>query len=56
MPGDGTFDLPRYCRLLSETGYRGWLSLELFRADLWARDPLEVAREGLHKMRTVVEG
>ena len=24
--------------------------------DLWARDPREVAREGLDKMRAVVEG
>ncbi len=55
MPGDGGFDLRRYCRLLSEIGYEGWLSLELFREDLWARDPAEVAREGLQKMREVVE-
>jgi 2-keto-myo-inositol isomerase len=36
-------------------GYQGWLSLELFREDLWKRDPLEVARIGLEKMRAVVE-
>lgn len=56
MPGDGTFDLRRYCDLLRGTGYRGYLSLELFREDLWARDPREVARIGLEKMREVVEG
>ncbi len=56
MPGDGTFDLRRYCDLLRGTGYRGYLSLELFREDLWARDPREVARIGLEKMRAVVEG
>ena len=55
MPGDGSFDLVRYCELLRESGYTGWLSLELFREDLWARDPLEVAREGLRKMREVAE-
>jgi hypothetical protein len=32
------------------------LSLELFREDLWSRDPAEVAREGLLKMREIVEG
>jgi sugar phosphate isomerase/epimerase len=55
MPGDGTFDLHRYCDLLRSTGYRGWLSLELFRPDLWSRDPLDVAREGFRKMRPFVE-
>ncbi len=56
MPGDGMMDLGRYCDLLREVGYDRWLSLELFREDLWARDPADVAREGLEKMRAVVEG
>jgi sugar phosphate isomerase/epimerase len=51
MPGDGCLDLQRYCDLLRGTGYRGWLSLELFRPELWARDPLDVAREGRRKMQ-----
>ena len=42
--------------LLRRIGYRGWLSLELFREDLWASDPAEVARTGLQKMRAVAEG
>ena len=54
-PGDGHLDLHRYLALLRQIGFRGWLSLELFRKDLWTRDPLEVARTGLGKMRTVVE-
>ena len=53
-PGDGHLDLNRYLRLLEGTGYRGWLSLELFREELWRRDPGEVAREGLARMRDVV--
>ena len=56
MPGDGIMDLGRYCDLLREVGYNRWLSLELFREDLWARDPADVAREGFEKMRAVVEG
>lgn len=56
MPGDGTFDLRRYLELLLATGYEGFLSLELFREDLWKKDPVDVAREGLDKMRRVVEG
>lgn len=55
MPGDGHLDLRRYLNLLKQTGYRRWLSLELFREDLWSRDPREVARLGLEKMRSVVE-
>ena len=56
MPGDGHLDLDRYCQLLAETGYHGWLSLELFREDLWQQDPLEVARRGLEKMKPYLEG
>jgi 2-keto-myo-inositol isomerase len=54
-PGEGHLDLRRYLTLLREIGYDGWISLELFRKDLWMRDPFEVARMGLEKMRAVVE-
>ena len=56
MPGDGVFDLKRYVELLSQVGYDRFLSLELFREDLWAQDPREVARMGIEKMKAVVEG
>jgi sugar phosphate isomerase/epimerase len=55
MPGDGVFDLKRYLELLRQVGFNGFLSLELFREDLWAQDPREVAQFGLQKMRDVVE-
>ncbi len=55
MPGDGAIDLQFYCDQLASTGYDRFLSLELFRDDLWAKDPLEVARLGLEKMRPFVE-
>ena len=55
MPGDGCIDLKRYCDLLRQTGYNRWLSLELFREDLWEQDPREVARIGLDKMRSAAE-
>jgi len=32
------------------------LSLELFNRDYWSQDPLQVARTGLEKMRTLVRG
>ena len=53
MPGDGHLDLHRYLTLLKGTGYRGWLSLELFNEELWRSDPLTVARLGLERMRSV---
>ncbi len=55
MPGEGIVDLQRYCDLLRQVGYNGWLSLELFNRSLLAQDPAEVARTGLEKIRTVVE-
>ncbi|MBA3485077.1 MAG: sugar phosphate isomerase/epimerase [Pirellulales bacterium] len=56
MPGSGVFDLMRYLSLLREIGYRRFLSLELFRNDLWRLAPEDVARAGLESMRQVVEG
>ena len=56
MPGEGHLDLARYVELLHQVGYTRYLSLELFRDDLWQQDPLEVSRIGLEKMRAVVEG
>ena len=55
MPGDGVVDLKIYCDQLASTGYNGYLSLELFREDLWAKDPLEVAKVGIEKMRPFFE-
>ncbi len=56
LPGEGHLDLKRYLDLLRQVGYRRWLSLELFREDLWSRDPREVAKLGLEKMRHAAEG
>ena len=44
-----------YTSSVQQVGYGRWLSLELLREDLWARDPLEVALVGLDKMRAVAE-
>lgn len=56
MPGDGHLDLKQLLNSLREIGYNRWLSLELFREDLWAQNPRDVARLGLEKMRAVAEG
>jgi sugar phosphate isomerase/epimerase len=55
MPGDGVLDLAGYLQRVREIGYAGFLSLELFRPDLWAQDPVAVARQGIEKMRNFIE-
>jgi 2-keto-myo-inositol isomerase len=55
MVGKGVADLPRVIRNLRTIGYRGPLSLELFNRDLWAKDPFEVVRIGLERVRGLVE-
>jgi 2-keto-myo-inositol isomerase len=55
MPGDGHLPLKHELNLLRQIGYNRWLSLELFNEALWAKDPLEVARVGLEKMRAIAE-
>ena len=56
MPGDGHLDLKRYVELLNQIGYQRYLSLELFKEDLWSHNPIKVAKIGLNRMREVVEG
>lgn len=55
LPGDGHLDLAHYCRLLKQIGYNSWMSLELFREDLWQQAPLDVAKLGLERMQTIAE-
>lgn len=54
-PGDGVAPLNQLFRDLRDIGYRGYLSLELFNAELWKLDPVTVARTGLEKMRVAVK-
>lgn len=56
LPGEGILPLREWADELQQRGYKGPVSLELFNPDLWAQDPLEVARRGLAKMREVLEG
>lgn len=56
FPGDGILPLKDLVGRLRRKGYRGALSLELFNRGYWERDPLAAAKEGLAKMRAVVEG
>jgi sugar phosphate isomerase/epimerase len=53
MPGDGVIDLKTELTLLREKAYDKWLSLELFNADWWAKNPLETAKVGLERMQAL---
>lgn len=53
FPGDGVAPLEQVVRTLLRCGFRGTLSLELFNRQYWERDPLEVARIGLERMREI---
>jgi sugar phosphate isomerase/epimerase len=46
-PGDGMLDLPALLHAISEAGYRGPASIELFSPEVWALDP-EMAAERLY--------
>ena len=53
-PGDGVAPLGKLFRTLSEIGYNGFLSLELFNRDYWKQDALTVAKTGLEKLKAAV--
>jgi 2-keto-myo-inositol isomerase len=54
IPGDGVSPLPRILRKLSEKGYSGPLSVELFYPTLQNGDPFEVARAIRQKAEPVM--
>jgi len=54
FPGDGVGPVTKILQLLAEIGFRGALSLELFNAEYWKRPALEMAKEGLEKMKSAV--
>jgi len=56
LPGDGVGPLKEIERLALQQGYRGFVSLELFNPALWQRDPEEVARLGMEKMKAYFAG
>ncbi len=50
MVGEGQIDLAAEIAILRQKGYDGWVSLELFSEELWAQDPLEVAKLGMERL------
>ncbi|MEZ5940156.1 MAG: sugar phosphate isomerase/epimerase [Planctomycetaceae bacterium] len=55
IPGEGVIPLREFVSNLNKIGYTGWISLELFREDLWEADPLDVATLGLAAMKEICE-
>ena len=51
FPGEGVAPTHEFARLLHQTGYRGYLSLELFIEDYGKAGPLDVARRGLKSIQ-----
>lgn len=51
MIGDGQIDLAAEIEVLREIGYDGTVSLELFNAEWWAKDPAETLKIGLERMK-----
>ena len=41
--------------VLKDKGYDKWISLELFNAEWWSKDPLETAKVGLERMRAICD-
>jgi sugar phosphate isomerase/epimerase len=54
IPGDGIAPVVPMLRKLAAKGYRGALSVELFRAELVEGDPFEVAQEIRAKCEAVM--
>ena len=51
MIGEGQIDLAAEIQILKDKGYDGTVSLELFNQDLWSKDPNEVLKVGIERMR-----
>jgi sugar phosphate isomerase/epimerase len=53
-PGDGVAPLPQILRDLRDNGFRGYLSLELFNKEYWARAADENLKTAMEKIRGTV--
>jgi 2-keto-myo-inositol isomerase len=54
LPGDGTAPLDQIFRTLRDTGFRGYLSVELFNRDYWKQSAPKVAKAAFDKTRAAV--
>jgi 2-keto-myo-inositol isomerase len=56
FPGDGVIPLRDIIAAVRAIGYEGVASVEIFRPEYWAREPLAVAREAYAKAKRVLLG
>lgn len=54
MIGDGPIDLLAELKWLKDRGYDGWISLELFNATLWDKNPKEVLQTGMERLQRLL--
>lgn len=54
FPGDGVIPLDEICARISQSGYDGHCSIELFRPAYWQKDPLWVARQAREAAQKVL--
>lgn len=52
--GDGIAPVTKILQMVYKAGCRGMLSLELFNPEYWKQDPMQVASEGLAKVKAAV--
>lgn len=55
LPGQGILDVRRLLGRIEELGYRGYFSIEMFSAELWALPPAEAARRCYESMAALAE-
>ena len=53
MLGEGQINLAAEVEVLNAKGYDKTVSLELFNAELWKQDPLDVVSTGLARMKAL---
>ncbi|MFF5077180.1 sugar phosphate isomerase/epimerase family protein [Actinoplanes sp. NPDC000266] len=54
LPGTGSVDMRRFHRAVAEAGYDGWVEVEVFHEDVWARPGAEVLAEAYEGYRAAV--
>ena len=54
MMGDGVVDFTRWTRAVTAAGYAGDVEVEIFNAEVWARDPREVLDEVAERYAALV--
>ncbi len=55
LPGDGIMDTDEFMTALSDIGYDGAFSVEIFNEDIWDLDPTQVANDAYRKSRAILD-